>query len=88
VRLGAEVPIAATLILCAAGVLGNANDPRHGLAICGTSQLHNSSVALAQIRNMTGALRPTLDKHMGKTADRFGEGMPARWALTNDEAAN
>ncbi len=36
---------------------------------------------LAQIRNMTGALRPTLDKHEGKTVRRAGEGMPARWDL-------
>ena len=32
---------------------------------------------LAQIRNMTGALRPRLDKHTGKTVERVGEGMPA-----------
>jgi hypothetical protein len=36
---------------------------------------------LAQIRNMTGALRPTLDKHAGKTVERVGEGMPARWRV-------
>jgi hypothetical protein len=40
---------------------------------------------LAQIRNMTGALRPTLDNHEGKTVERFGEGMPARWMLANVE---
>jgi hypothetical protein len=36
---------------------------------------------LTQVRNMTGALRPTLDKHAGKTVQRVGEGMPARWRL-------
>jgi hypothetical protein len=36
---------------------------------------------LAQVRNMTGALRPTLDKHKGKTVERVGEGMLAKWSL-------
>jgi hypothetical protein len=36
---------------------------------------------LAQIRNMTGALRPTLDNHEGKTVERAGAGIPARWML-------
>jgi hypothetical protein len=29
---------------------------------------------LAQIRNLTGALRPTLDKHEGNTVERVGQG--------------
>ena len=30
---------------------------------------------------LTGALQPTLDKHAGKTVERVGAGMPARWVL-------
>jgi hypothetical protein len=54
-------------------------------AALGRSGLHGAT--LAQIRNMTGALRPTLDNHAGKTAERVGEGMPARWVLARDDEA-
>lgn len=64
---------------------------------CGSSRTAGSGLGgagvreptLAQVRNMIRALRSTLDKHAGKTVERVGEGMPARWRLTSqrDEAA-
>jgi hypothetical protein len=37
----------------------------------------------AQIRAMFGAVHPSLRNHEGKTVERIGEGMPARWRVKN-----
>jgi hypothetical protein len=45
---------------------------------------HKAGVAeptLKQIRDMVGAVHASLRNHQGKTIERIGEGMPARWSL-------
>ena len=35
------------------------------------------------LRDLEGGIRSCLSNHKGKTAERVGEGMPARWRLTD-----
>lgn len=35
------------------------------------------------VKSLEGGIRASLDNHNGKTVERVGEGVPARWLLTN-----
>lgn len=39
---------------------------------------------VAAVRTMFGAVHSSLRNHMGKTVERVGEGMPARWRLADN----
>jgi hypothetical protein len=46
--------------------------------------LHKAGIAeppLKQIRDMVGAVHTSLRNHQGKTIERAGDGIPARWRL-------
>jgi hypothetical protein len=47
--------------------------------------LHKAGIVeppLKQIRDMVGAVHTSLRNHEGKTIERAGGGMPARWRLS------
>jgi hypothetical protein len=37
--------------------------------------------ATKQVRNLIGAVNRSLLRHVGKSVERVGEGMPARWQI-------
>jgi|SRR5882724_6514115 len=41
-----------------------------------------------QVRDMIGAVHRSIRNQEGESVERIGEGMPARWQLSNEEAAN
>lgn len=46
--------------------------------------LHKAGIAeppLKQIRDMVGSVHSSLRNHQGKTIERVGDGIPARWCL-------
>lgn len=65
------------------GVLREATEPVTSRAISETL-LRKAGIAaptLKQIRDMVGSVHSSLRNHQGKTIERVGDGMPARWRL-------
>jgi hypothetical protein len=66
------------------GVLREANEPMTSRAIS-EALLRKAGVVnapLKQIRDMVGSVHTSLRNHEGKTIQRVGDGIPARWVLS------